>query len=265
MRKLSPLIVAGVILAAGPSFGQDQKARKDQKVPETQEEARQPNDTSSQGTTSSQDTESMRVTYNPPNRKTPGGRIGASTRGAVDHGLTVEVLAPDDHIGRSANAQPTLYFYVSQPVTQPLEVTIDTDELGKQRSPLLEVTLNHARPAGIYPIDLRDYRVWLAPEVIYRWSVAVVTNPDQRSSDLIASGLIQHVPPPPDFTKAVTQLRGDALIRSYAERGYWYDAIKAVSQGAGRQPDWRRQRADLLDQVRLPSPAAWDRIAPSKE
>jgi len=253
MKQLSPLFVAGVILAAGPSFGQNQKAQQNQ-------ESQQPNGPSSQAAASS-----SRITYNPPNRKTPGGRIGASTRGTMDHGLIVEVLAPDDHIGWSATAQPALYFYLSQPVTLPLEVTIDTQELGKRHEPLLEVTLNQDLPAGIFPIDLRDHKVRLAPEVIYRWSVAVVVNPDQRSGDLIASGLIQHVPPPSDFTSAVTQLRGDTLIRSYAERGYWYDAIRTVSQGAGRQPDWHQERADLLDQVHLPDPAASDRMADLKE
>jgi len=246
MKHLSLLLIAGVVLAADPSVGQNQKAQ-------------QANGQSSQAVASS------RVTYTPPNRKTPGGRIGGSTRGAVDHALTVEVLAPDDHVGWSATAQPTLYIYLSQAVTQPLEVTIDTDELGKRHEPLLEVTLDQDRPAGILPINLRDYRVRLAPDVIYRWSVAIVTNPNQRSSDLIASGLIQHVPPPPDFAKAVTNLGADALMRSYAERGYWYDAIKTVSQGAGRQPDWRLQRADLLDQVHLPSPAASDRMAELKQ
>jgi hypothetical protein len=245
MKQLSLLLVAGVILATDPSFGQNQKAQQANGL-------------------SSQTAASKRITYTPPNRKTPGGRIGASTRGAVDHTLTVEVLAPDDHIGWSATAQPTLYFYLSQPVTQPLEVTIDTDELGKQREPLLEVTLDQDQSTGIFPINLRDYGVRLAPEVIYRWSVAIITNPNQRSSDLIASGLIQHVPPPTDFASAATHLQGDALVRSYAERGYWYDAIKTVSQAAGRQPDWRQQRADLLDQVRLPGPADWDRMAEPK-
>jgi hypothetical protein len=245
MKHLSLLLIAGVVLAADPSFGQNQKAP-------------QANGQSSQAAASS------RVTYTPPNRKTPGGRIGGSTRGAVDHALTVEVLAPDDHIGWSATAQPTLYIYLSQAVTQPLEVTIDTDELGKRHEPLLEVTLDQDQPAGIFPISLRDYKVRLAPEVIYRWSVAIITNPDQRASDLIASGLIQYVPPPADFSRAVTHLQGNARMRSYAERGYWYDAINAVSQGAGRQPDWRQQRADLLDQVRLPGPAASDRMAEPK-
>jgi hypothetical protein len=250
-----------MILAAGPSFAQDQRVQQDQKTLEAQEAQKEP-DTNG---LSSQATASTRVTYIPPNRKTPGGRIGAGTRGTMDHTLTIEVLAPDDHIGWSATAQPTLYFYLSQPVTLPLEVTIDTHELGKQREPLLEVTLDQDRPAGILPIDLRDYRVRLAPEVVYRWSVAVITDPNQRSSDLIASGLIQHVPPPPDFAKAVTPLRGDALMRSYAERSYWYDAMKTVSQGAGRQPDWRQQRADLLEQVNLPIPAASDRKAELKQ
>jgi Domain of Unknown Function (DUF928) len=245
MKYVSLLLVAGVILATNPSFGQTQKAHE-------------------ANGQSSQAAASTRVTYIPPNRKTPGGRIGASTRGAVDHALSVEVLAPDDHIGWSATAQPTLYFYLSQPVTQPLEVTIDTDELSKRHEPLLEVTLDQDRSEGIFPINLRDYRVRLAPGMIYRWSVAVVINPDQRASDRIASGLIQYVPPPPDFASAATHLQGDALMRSYAERGYWYDAITTVSQGVNRQPGWRQQRADLLDQVHLPGPAASDRMAEPK-
>jgi hypothetical protein len=260
MKQLSPLFVAGMILAAGPAFGQDQKVQQDQKTLEAQEAQKEPEANG----LSSQNPASARVTYIPPNRKTPGGRIGASTRGVVDHTLTIEVLAPDDHIGWSATAQPTLYFYLSQPVTQPLEVTINTDELGKRHEPLLEATLDQDRSEGIFPINLRDYRVRLAPEVIYRWSVAIIINPDQRSSDLIASGLIQYAPPPTDFASAATHLQGDALMRSYAERGYWYDAITTVSQGAGRQPDWRQQRADLLDQVRLPGPAASDRMAEPK-
>jgi hypothetical protein len=243
MKQSGLFVVAGIILilSAGQSLGQDQRA------PQANSQAEQ--------------SASTKVTYNPPNHDAPGSRIGASARGSVDSDLTIEVLAPDDHIGWSAVSQPILYSYLSRPVTLPLELTIDTHELGKQREPLLELTLHQDRPTGIFSLNLHDLGVRLKPGVDYRWSVAVVINPDQRSSDLIASGLIRYVPPPPAFASTVARLQGVALTRLYAEHGYWYDAIRAVSEGIDRRQDWRQERADLLDQISLPGPAAWDRLA----
>jgi hypothetical protein len=250
MKQFGLFVAAGtiVILAAGQAPSQNQGP------PQANSQAGQAGQAAS-----------TKVTYKPPDRKAPGSRIGSSTRGTVDSDLTIEVLAPDDHIGWSTVSQPILYGYLSRPVTLPLELTIDTHELGNRHEPLLELMLNQDRPAGIFSINLHDLGVRLTPGVDYRWSVAVIINPDQRSSDLIASGLIRYVPPPPAFASAVTGLQGGALMRSYAEHGYWYDTIRAVSQGAGRQPDWRQQRADLLDQISLPGPAAWDRLAELKE
>jgi len=247
MKRFSLFVIAGVVagLAARQAAGENKGIL-------------QANSQSAQAA-------SKTVTYNPPDRKAPSSRIGASTRGTVDHDLTIEVLAPDDHIGWSASSQPVLYGYLSRPVKLPLELTTDTHELGRLGEPLLERTLKQDRPAGIFSIDLHDFGVRLASNVTYRWSVAVIFDPDQRSSDLIASGLIRYVPPPAAFASAATRLQGDALTSAYAEHGYWYDTIKAVSQGAGRRPDWRQQRADLLDQIRLPGPAASDRLAELKE
>jgi hypothetical protein len=255
MKKFSLFVVAGVamILAAGSAPGQNKSGQNQ----------------SGQSQNSGQANKDVaqaanRITYNPPNRKAPEGRIGASTRGGANRDLTIEVLAPNDHIGQSASSQPVLYGYLSRPITQPLELTIDTHELGQPHEPLLEVMLNQDRPAGIFALDLHDFGVRLSPGVIYRWSIAVIVDPDQRSGDLIASGLILHVPPPPDFAATSARLQGDALTRSYADHGYWYDAIKAVSQGSNRQSDWHQQRADLLDQVSLPAPAALDRSVGTK-
>jgi hypothetical protein len=246
MTRLSLVVAAGIalVLAADPAVGQNQGARP-------------ANSLSAQAATA-------RITYNPPDRQAPGGRIGASTRSTMYRDLNIEVLAPDDHVGWSAAAQPVLYYYLSRLVNLPLEVTIDTHELGRQREPLLEMTQTLDRPAGIHAINLRDFGIRLTPQVVYRWSVAIIVNPDQRSSDLIASGLIMHVPPPANFANAVARQQDDVLMRSYAEHGYWYDAIKAVSQAADRRPDLRQQRADLLDQVSLADAAAFDRLGGPK-
>jgi hypothetical protein len=191
------------------------------------------------------------ITYNPPKRSAPAGRVGGSTRGTAKSDLVVEVLAPD-HVGLSAVDQPVLYWYLSRPVTAPLEITIDTVELSAA-GPLLEKTLDKPWPAGISALSMRDMGVRLKPGVTYRWSAAVITDPAHRSVDVVASGLIQYVRP------ATGLPRADDEARIYAESGYWYDAVNALSRGIERRPDRRRERADLLEQVGLAAPAAFDR------
>jgi hypothetical protein len=205
-----------------------------------------------------QEAETTTIQYNPPLRGSPTARIGASTRGMVNRELTIEVLAPD-HEGFSTTAQPVLYWYLSQPVKMLLEVTIDTHDLTVRSGPLLEVMLKQDQKAGISSINLRDFGVRLAPDVTYRWSVAAIIDAEQRSGDLVASGLIRFVPPPAGLVNAVARQQGDAAARLYAEGGYWYDAIMALSRSIARRPDWRLERADLLDQVGLMGPAAFDR------
>jgi hypothetical protein len=195
------------------------------------------------------------VKYNPPVRNAPAGRVGGSTRGTVESDLTVEVLAPD-HVGLSSVDQPVLYWFLSRPVAKPLEITIDTVEVSSG-GPLLEKTLGNSWPAGISGLALRDVGVRLKPGVTYRWSVAVVFDPAQRSRDVIASGLIQHV----RATTRPAHADDEAAARISAGNGYWYDALADLSRDIDRRPGRRGQRADLLEQVGLAAPAAFDRAA----
>src|SRR5271168_697816 len=50
--------------------------------------------------------------YVPPMRGAPGGRTGGGSRGIKGSDLTIAVLAPD-HVGLTAEDQPTLYWYAS--------------------------------------------------------------------------------------------------------------------------------------------------------
>jgi hypothetical protein len=197
------------------------------------------------------------VKYNPPVRNAPAGRVGGSTRGTAESDLTVEVLAPD-HVGLSSVDQPVLYWFLSRPVAKPLEISIDTVEVSSN-GPLLEKTLDKSWPAGISGLSLRDTGVRLKPGVTYRWSVAVVFDPAQRSRDVIASGLIQHVRA--TARPAHADADADAAARISAGNGYWYDALADLSRDIDRRPGRRGQRADLLEQVGLATPAAFDRAA----
>ena len=67
------------------------------------------------------------VVYRPPLRGAPGGRVGGASRGAIRPPAplpTIELLAPDDHAGQTISATPTLYYFVSRPVSWPMQLTI---------------------------------------------------------------------------------------------------------------------------------------------
>jgi hypothetical protein len=177
--------------------------------------------------------------YVPPMRGAPGGRTGGGSRGAKGPDLSVAVLAPD-HVGLTAEDQPTLYWYASSPVDQPVEFAITADNV---ETPLIDVKLPSPAPAGINAVKLKQLGVHLKPGTPYQWSVSVVRNGDARSADLVASGYVEFASGKPK----------PATADAAGQAGLWYDAVDLT---AG-QP--ATARAALLEQVGLGDVAAYVR------
>jgi hypothetical protein len=127
-----------------------------------------------------------------------------------------------------------------------VELTLTTTEPLKDAVPTtLELTLQPPIAQGVHALRLGDHGVTLKPGVEYQWFVAVVSNPAQRSNDVVAGGGIKRIAP----ADAV----GD---------GVWYDALDQLSQQISANPAdarLRQQRAALLEQVGLREAAAFDR------
>ncbi len=199
------------------------------------------------------------LVYQPPLRgATQGGRVGGGTRGLGDRPLTVDVLAPD-HTGLTVSAQPTLYWFVSQTINQPAELTIIDD---KSIDPLLEIKLTPPIQAGIHAVRLSSYGVQLKPLVSYQWFVGVEVDPAQPSNDIIAGGEIQLVSTPEALRNELLGVGEDQRPAIYARAGIWYDALDGASTMVTRNPDdarWKELRATLLDQIGLEKVAAYER------
>ena len=188
--------------------------------------------------------------YKPPLRGAPAGRLGGGTRGIGEGSLTVSALVPD-HTGLTSQEQPSLYWFLSQPTSHPIELTVIEAQAVK---PILETHVTQAGQPGVQGVRLADYGVRLKTGVLYQWFVAVVADPEQRSRDIIGGGEIERV----DLDKALkTKLeegsKADAP-RRYAEAGIWYDALAAISERIAAAPtnaDLKKQRASLLRQVGL--------------
>lgn len=197
--------------------------------------------------------------YKPPKRGAPGGRVGGGTRGDYDANLTVYVLAPGKIRGLTSGDQPDLYWYVSKPTDVPIEFTL-IDEAGV--NPLVETKLPHITQAGIQRIQLSDFGIRLSPEKMYRWSVALVLEPDHRSKDVLASARIQQALPSEIPSNHVEQIDAIEATFTHAEAGLWYDAINVISKAIRESPDnmqFRQIRESLLEQVDLGKVADFDR------
>lgn len=192
--------------------------------------------------------------YRPPMRGAPAARIGGGTRGIGESTLELVVLAPD-HTGLTTKEQPTLYWYVSEPVSAQLEVTLIND---KNIDPELEQIITIPTNAGIQSFDLSKTKTKLSPDVEYRWFISAIANEGQRSNDVVASGTIQRVVPSKELKSKIASADKLSLASAYAEEGIWYDTIDALSRMIDKSPDdskLKAQRTALLEQVGLQSAA----------
>ena len=195
--------------------------------------------------------------YQPPRglgAPSAGRRVGGGTRGTNKSVPILSVLAPD-HTGLTVREQPDLYWFASDVVTNPVELTLT---LEKGDTPVLEKRLSVPTKAGIQRVCLSDYGVKLAPGERYIWSIALVFDPKRRSKDIIATGTIERV------ERAGINLAAapttDAFYR-FAADGLWYDAVMVISELIETTPAdmaLRKHRAELLDQVNLPEIGNFD-------
>ncbi len=195
--------------------------------------------------------------YNAPRRGTPGGRVGGGSRGSEHELPMLAVLAPD-HTGLTVQEQPSLYWYLSKSTTYPIELTIIDHQTIQ---PLLEIRLKGLLQPGVQRVRLADHGVHLSPGVPYRWFVALVVDPENRSKDVIAGGAIERTEFPAALRAKLAQAGKAEAPHLYAAEGLWYDALTAISDlmdAAPLDPVPRKQRASLLKQVDLPEIAEYD-------
>jgi hypothetical protein len=194
------------------------------------------------------------VKFRPPTTGAPSVRVTGGSRGSGDSTITLDVLAPDD-IGVTTREQPSLFWFQSKPADAKFELTLLQEN---KVNPLVQVTVERSTKAGIQRMKLSDHGVKLVPGVEYQWVVALVTDPDNRSSDLVASGVIKRVEPSADLKEKIAAATPAALPNVYAEAGIWYDALSVLTDQIEASPEnktLRETRADLLRQVGLKAAA----------
>jgi hypothetical protein len=193
------------------------------------------------------------VVYQPPRglgAPSAGRRVGGGTRGTNKSVPILSVLAPG-HTGYTVREQPDLYWFASDVVTNPVELTLTVE---KGETPLLEKRLPIPTHAGVQRVRLSDYGVKLVPGERYNWSIALVLDPKRRSKDVIAVGAIERVERAGLDHGTIAAGPTTDVFHQFAADGLWYDAVMTISEmieSAPADQALRKQRADLLDQVDL--------------
>lgn len=189
------------------------------------------------------------LTYKPPMRGAPAGgaRVAAAVRGIEGETPTLLTLAPD-HVGLTTERQPTLYWYISKPTTSRIEFTLNDDRGSKT---LVKADIPSPKQGGIQALKLADYKVELAPGVVYQWFVTLEVDPKQPSKDVYNGGSIMYQEPSPDLKKQLSSVGAAGSPRVYAAEGLWYDAMNATykSGKSAEERAARQQRIALLQQV----------------
>lgn len=199
--------------------------------------------------------------YVPPDLGAPSARVGGGTRGGPGEALpTLEVLAPD-HVAITTQKEPTLFWFLSAETSHFLEFTIRKEDA---MEPLKELQLPGPHRQGIHALSLAQHGVALDPDADYRWFVSLVPDPERRSNDVLASGMIRRREPTSQLSQRLEMAGPARAAFVYAEGGVWYDALASVSKGIESDPadaGLRAQRAALLEQIGLMDVAAYDRGA----
>jgi hypothetical protein len=197
------------------------------------------------------------VQYRPPGGDPAPRRVGGPVRGQAATGPWVAVLAPD-HLALTLSEHPRLLWFLSAPTAARIEVALVD---ARQPNPLLETAVSGAR-AGIQVFDAGAFGVRLEPGVPYEWSVAVVTDPEQRSSDIVAGAAVMRAPASDALRNRLRGADADRQAAVLAAEGIWYDALATLSERVAERPDDRAlhaRRAALLEQAGLAEVAAFER------
>jgi hypothetical protein len=202
----------------------------------------------------------VHLTYTPPTHAAAGTRKDGNggSRGGGPKQPSLYVLAPN-HTALTTRAQPSLFWYQSGPASTRFELTVVEPRKPK---PLLKVEADKADQPGIHRVQLARYNITLTTGVTYRWTVSLVPDPANRSQDIIAWGTIERTEPDAQLTAASAGAQGLDKAALYAGKGFWYDALEAVTDEINASPknrEIRLQRAALLEQADLKEAAASER------
>ncbi|MEQ1858790.1 MAG: DUF928 domain-containing protein [Chthoniobacteraceae bacterium] len=207
--------------------------------------------------------------YTPPKSTAGGARIDGDggSRGPDVQLPAITVLAPKE-AAVTISEQPSLFWFQAGPMPEKVIKTARIEVAlidPKNPKPLFKVTSPLAADkqagAGLRRLSVGKQNVTLKPGVTYKWSVALVPDPANRSQDVVTSASIQRIEPSKELAEALKSAADGDKAAVFAQNGVWYDAVDAITTEIGKDPnnaELRKMRGELLRQGGLKDAAAAD-------
>jgi hypothetical protein len=176
------------------------------------------------------------ILYVPPKKiGKPKKTSAAGTRGcdALSKNVSLTLLVPKDHIGRTISAHPSFYWYVSTPTNIPIRFTLIEPNVPEP----IFVQQQQVQKSGIMKLEIPKERPELVPGRSYVWTVTILCDPNRPSTYVVHQSKVERVALTPEQSSklaAATSEGDQALI--YAQEGFWYNALDTLANAYIAQP-----------------------------
>lgn len=195
-----------------------------------------------------------------PGAPAPDNRVGGATRGdeeCIQGNAAVTALVPASGVGTTAAEYPTVYWYMPNSSASEVEFVLQDSQQQEVYSTKYALAKS-ARGAvagspGIMSLSLPAFANFspLQLDQEYRWALAVVCDPVDRSNDVVVGGAIKRVKSDQTLAQSVQQATPPERLALYANARFWYETI-------GTLVDLRRDRPKDNDLTE-----AWNKLLTS--
>ena len=174
----------------------------------------------------------------PPDQGTPQTTAGGGSRpinGSCPKPANSQqpliALAPTGPVGLTPQARPSFWVYLPPTEAKTLEFSLFTQD----QKGVYQTNLPINRP-GLLKMTLPSQGVELKAGQLYRWKVALVCNPEDRTKDWVVSRLIQQQPLNAVLRGQLAAATPEQQIQLYTQSGFWYEAFNTYVKLRQAQP-----------------------------
>ncbi|MBE9031212.1 DUF928 domain-containing protein [filamentous cyanobacterium LEGE 11480] len=183
--------------------------------------------------------------YYRPRRIRPykGRTVPKATRGGCEQTPTNQRLtpiAPISHIGQTATATPTVYWYVPDKSTYNITFRL-WEQLSPEKGKILWTQKQIKSQNGLMQLTLPN-DAQLSPNKNYFWQVVLKCNPSKPSRDQVISA---HITYRPDIKTDIKSSKPADMVEQLTQAELWYDALKV----AHNRPTLYKQLLEDLQQL----------------
>jgi hypothetical protein len=192
------------------------------------------------------------------NLSSPNGRrvpaISAGPTCDDSSKIKLTALVPESQIGRTVSEYPVFFFYL--PKSEFYDAQAEFALIDEKDNFIYETTLKIKNSPGVMSVSIPANKNVPPLEAgkNYRWSIAWICYPEERSADAVARGIVRRVELSADILRQLDAAEPRQKTVIYAENGIWQDALgtlAAARRANPNDPDLAADWESLLDSVKL--------------